>query len=188
MDKQTNTVATPTPTVAQQPQQTLYTNKAGFAPEKGTTVGGVIACDKEIEYNCNRKTAKITVRNTGDRPIQVGSHFHFFEVNRYLEFDRTQAFGCHLNIPATTAVRFEPGDSKEVEVIPFGGKQRIIGFNSLVDGYTGCEDTPTYYPTRNRSIHKMKRRGFKCSDEQTVEAEAAADKQSKQSKKPNDKE
>lgn len=165
--------------------QPLYPDKAGFTPKKAFGVGAVIPCQKDIEYNCNRKATKITVRNTGDRPIQVGSHFHFFEVNRYLEFDRTLAFGCHLNIPATTAIRFEPGDSKDVEVVPFGGKQRIIGFNSLVDGYTGCEDTPTYYPTRHHAIRKMKHRGFKSSEQQ---AEAPFAKHSKQSKKPNDKE
>ena len=143
-----------------------------------TPVGGVVLADTPIEYNKGRATVRITVHNTGDRPIQVGSHFHFFEVNRYLEFDRTLAFGCHLNIPATTAIRFEPGDSKEVEVVTYGGKRRIIGFNALVNGYTGCEDAPTYFPTRNRAIRKMKKRGFKCSSEQTVEAEAAADKKS----------
>lgn len=92
--------------------QPLYPDKVGFAPKKAFGVGAVIPCQKDIEYNCNRKATKITVRNTGDRPIQVGSHFHFFEVNRYLEFDRTLAFGCHLNIPATTAIRFE--DRKSV--------------------------------------------------------------------------
>ncbi len=96
-----------------------------------------------IEYNTGRKTVKLVVRNTGDRPIQVGSHFHFFEVNRYLEFDRDAAFGCHLNIPATTAIRFEPGDQKEVEVVAYSGKRRVIGFNGLVMGYTGDEDAPT---------------------------------------------
>ena len=184
MDKNTNTTVTTTPAVAQQ----LYPGQKGFTPDKSVIVGGTILCQKDIDYNCKRKTTKFTVRNTGDRPIQVGSHFHFFEVNRYLEFDRTLAFGCHLNIPATTAIRFEPGDSKEVEVVTYGGKRRIIGFNALVNGYTGGEDAPTYYPTRNHAIRKMKHRGFKCSPEQTVEPEAKADQESKQSKKPSDKE
>ena len=184
MDKNTNTPVTPTPAVAQQ----LYPGQKGFTPDKSVIVGGTILCQKDIDYNCKRKTTKFTVRNTGDRPIQVGSHFHFFEVNRYLEFDRTLAFGCHLNIPATTAIRFEPGDSKEVEVVTYGGKRRIIGFNGLVNGYTGGEDAPTYYPTRNHAIRKMKHRGFKCSPEQTVEAEAKIDQENKQSKKPSDKE
>ena len=184
MDKNTNAPVTPTPAVVQQ----LYPGQKGFTPDKSIIVGGTILCQKDIDYNCKRKTTKFTVRNTGDRPIQVGSHFHFFEVNRYLEFERTLAFGCHLNIPATTAIRFEPGDSKEVEVVTYGGKRRIIGFNGLVNGYTGCEDAPTYYPTRNHAIRKMKHRGFKCSFEQTVEAEAKIDQENKQSKKPSDKE
>ena len=184
MDKNTNSPVTPTPAVAQQ----LYPGQKGFTPDKSIIVGGTILCQKDIDYNCKRKTTMFTVRNTGDRPIQVGSHFHFFEVNRYLEFERTLAFGCHLNIPATTAIRFEPGDSKEVEVVTYGGKRRIIGFNGLVNGYTGCEDAPTYYPTRNHAIRKMKHRGFKCSFEQTVEAEAKIDQENKQSKKPSDKE
>ena len=80
----------------------------GFTPKQYVGVGGEILSAEPIEYNEGRYTAKIVVHNTGDRPIQVGSHFHFFEVNRYLEFDRAKAFGCHLNIPATTAIRFEP--------------------------------------------------------------------------------
>ena len=126
-------------------------------------IGGVLLAEGEIEYNRGLATKKIVVRNTGDRPIQVGSHFHFFEVNRYLEFDREAAFGCHLNIPATTAIRFEPGESKEVEVVPFGGKQRIIGFNGLVEGYAGGEDEPTYLPTRHKAIGRAHKRGFRCS-------------------------
>ena len=128
-----------------------------------TPVGGVLLADAPIEYNKGRATVRITVRNTGDRPIQVGSHFHFFEVNRYLEFDRAAAFGYHLNIPATTAVRFEPGDSKEVELVTYGGKRRVIGFNDLTRGYTGTEDDPSYYPARERAIRRMTKRGFKHS-------------------------
>ena len=78
----------------------------------------------------------LKVRNTGDRPVQVGSHFHFFEVNRALEFDRAAAFGQHLNIPASTALRFEPGDEREVKLVPYGGKRGVYGFNNLVDGPT----------------------------------------------------
>ena len=126
-----------------------------------TPVGGVVLADTPIEYNKGRATVRITVHNTGDRPIQVGSHFHFFEVNRYLEFDRAAAFGCHLNIPATTAVRFEPGDSKEVELVTYGGKRRVWGFNDLTRGYTGTEDDPSYYPARERAIRRMTKRGFK---------------------------
>ena len=110
------------------------------------------------------------MRNTGDRPIQVGSHFHFFEVNRYLEFDRDAAFGCHLNIPATTAIRFEPGDQKEVEVVAYSGKRRVIGFNGLVMGYTGDEDAPTYFPARMHATRKVRHAGFKTVSESDAEA------------------
>lgn len=133
-------------------------------------VGGVILAETPITYNCNRKTVKITVRNTGDRPIQIGSHFHFFEVNRYMEFDRPQAFGMHLNIPATTAIRFEPGEEREVELVAFGGKRRIIGFNNLVMGYAGEEDYPTYYPIRSKAIARMEKRGFKTISNNTSES------------------
>jgi urease subunit beta len=124
-------------------------------------VGGVVLGNGGIEYNANRATKRITVRNTGDRPIQVGSHFHFFEVNRYLDFDRMEAFGFHLNIPATTAIRFEPGDEKDVELVAYGGKNRIIGFNGLTMGFAGVEDAPAYLPTRTRANHRLKHRGFK---------------------------
>lgn len=140
-----------------------------FVLERNAPVGGVILADTPIEYNGGRKTVRLTVRNTGDRPIQVGSHFHFFEVNRYMEFDRPQAFGMHLNIPATTAIRFEPGDQREVELVAFGGKQRIIGFNNLVMGYAGEEDFPTYYPIRTKSISRMEKRGFKTLSQQLLE-------------------
>lgn len=136
---------------------------AGFSPEVPVPVGGVILRNDPIEYNVGRNTEKIKVRNTGDRPIQVGSHFHFFEVNRYLEFDRPAAFGCHLNIPATSAIRFEPGEEKEVEVVTFGGKQRVVGFNNLTDGYTGTQDTPTFYPKQISSVKKMTEYGFKSN-------------------------
>lgn len=140
----------------------LYPNHKGYKPSKKTAVGAIILANEAIEYNHNRAITRLKVRNTGDRPIQVGSHFHFFEVNRYLEFDRDAAFGTHLNIPATTAIRFEPGDSREVEVVPYAGKQRIIGFNHLTNSYTGAEDTPTYYPARQRAIARMHAEGFKC--------------------------
>lgn len=87
-----------------------------------------------IHANAGRKTLRLLVRNTGDRPVQVGSHFHFFEVNQGLEFDRAQAFGMRLNIPAGTAVRFEPGEEKEIELTPFAGRRVVHGFSGLVDG------------------------------------------------------
>lgn len=141
-------------------QKSLYPGKPGFKPQQPVAVGGEILRGEAIEYNTGRRTASITVRNTGDRPIQVGSHFHFFEVNRYLEFDRDAAFGCHLNIPATTAIRFEPGDQKQVEVVTYSGKRRVIGFNGLVMGYTGDEDRPTYFPAHMRAMRRMRNAGF----------------------------
>lgn len=148
-----------------------YPKTPGFAPKTPCPVGGVILADGDITYNANRRTAKVVVHNTGDRPVQVGSHFHFFEVNRYLQFDRAAAFGKHLNIPATTAIRFEPGEEKEVELVAFGGKRRVIGFNDLTDGYTGLEDTPTYYPVRIRALKKMALMGFKSVSESEAESE-----------------
>jgi urease subunit gamma/beta len=90
--------------------------------------------DGEIELNAGRRTAEIEVANTGDRPIQVGSHAHFFEVNRALRFGRGAAFGMRLDIPAGTAVRFEPGDVKPVRLAGFGGEGFISGMNGLVQG------------------------------------------------------
>ena len=167
----------------------LYPGKPGFAPTQQAAVGGVLLADTPIEYNTGRKTVRLVVRNTGDRPIQVGSHFHFFEVNRYLEFDRDAAFGCHLNIPATTAVRFEPGDQKEVEAVAYAGKRRIIGFNGLVMGYTGDEDAPTYFPARMKAVRKVRQAGFKEIGEKQAEADykqyeaAAATKKNDNAKK-----
>ena len=96
--------------------------------------GEYILKSEDILCNENRQTSTIVVVNTGDRPVQVGSHFHFFEVNKQMEFDRPKAFGMRLNIAAGTAVRFEPGEEKEVELVNFGGKQEIFGFNNLVEG------------------------------------------------------
>jgi urease beta subunit len=88
----------------------------------------------DIELNAGRATITIAVANRGDRPIQVGSHFHFFEANRWLAFDRSRAYGMRLNIAAGTAVRFEPGDEREVELVAIGGARRITGLNRLVEG------------------------------------------------------
>lgn len=98
--------------------------------------GEYILAEGNIECNSGRKTATLKVVNIGDRPVQVGSHFHFFEVNKRLEFDREKAFGMRLNIAAGTAVRFEPGEEKEVEVVSFGGLQKVVGFSGLVNGET----------------------------------------------------
>ena len=90
--------------------------------------------EEPVECNAGKRTENIIVVNTGDRPVQVGSHFHFFEVNRQMEFERDKAFGMRLNIAAGTAVRFEPGEEKEVQLVSFGGAKKIFGFNNLVDG------------------------------------------------------
>ena len=90
--------------------------------------------DEPIELNRGRATARIEVANHGDRPVQVGSHCHFFEVNRYLVFDRAAAYGMRLNIPAGTAVRLEPGDTREVELVALGGSREVFGLNRLVEG------------------------------------------------------
>lgn len=100
-------------------------------------VGGYVLLDTPITFNEQRKAITLKVRNTGDRPIQVGSHFHFFEVNRAMEFDRAKAYGMRLNIPSTTAVRFEPGDEKTVSLTPIGGTACTYGFNNLVNGWSG---------------------------------------------------
>ncbi|MBD2301764.1 urease subunit beta [Nostoc sp. FACHB-87] len=96
--------------------------------------GEIITAAGELELNAGRPTVKLPVANTGDRPIQVGSHFHFYEVNSALIFDREQAKGMRLDIPAGTAVRFEPGDEKEVTLIPFTGSRQVYGFNAKVNG------------------------------------------------------
>ena len=96
--------------------------------------GEYVLSQSPVNCNENKKTIKINVKNAGDRPCQVGSHTHFFEVNRALDFPREKAFGFRLNIPAGTSVRFEPGDSKEVELCEYGGSRVVHGFNGLVMG------------------------------------------------------
>ena len=101
--------------------------------------GEFILKEGYIDCNTDRTIAKVMVVNTGDRPIQVGSHYHFFEVNKQMEFDRSIAFGMRLNIAAGTAVRFEPGEEKEVGLVCFGGDRKLTGFNNLVNGDTAIE-------------------------------------------------
>ncbi len=96
--------------------------------------GEMIVLAGEIELNADRPTVRMLVGNTGDRPIQVGSHYHFYEVNEALEFNREQANGMRLDIPAGTAVRFEPGDEREVQLVPFVGSREVYGFNGKVNG------------------------------------------------------
>ncbi|NEQ69326.1 MAG: urease subunit beta [Symploca sp. SIO2D2] len=97
--------------------------------------GEMLVQEGEIELNAGRPTLRLSVANRGDRPIQVGSHFHFYEVNEALEFEREQARGMRLNIPAGTAVRFEPGDQREVELVTLVGSRQVYGFNNKVNGY-----------------------------------------------------
>ncbi|MEM9252554.1 MAG: urease subunit beta [Planctomycetota bacterium] len=103
-------------------------------PEGYVVPGEIIPADGELELNAGRSRQELTVLNTGDRPIQVGSHYHFFEANAALTFDREASYGMRLDIPAGTAVRFEPGESKQVTLTTFGGSREIYGLNSLVDG------------------------------------------------------
>jgi urease beta subunit len=98
--------------------------------------GEYLLGDGDIEANAGRRTIELTVANTADRPIQVGSHFHFFEANRALRFDRAQTFGMRLNIPAGTAVRFEPGDEKRVTLVELAGTRQMFGLNALTQGGT----------------------------------------------------
>jgi urease subunit beta/urease subunit gamma/beta len=96
--------------------------------------GEWLLCDEPIELNAGRRTLRLSVRNTGDRPIQIGSHFHFFEVNRALDFDRPATLGMRLDVPSGQSIRFEAGDEREVDLVEFGGTGRVIGFNGLLDG------------------------------------------------------
>lgn len=99
--------------------------------------GEIITADGEIELNAGRETIDVTVANTGDRPVQVGSHFHFFEVNDALEFDRAAARGFRLDIPAGTAIRFEPGQSRAVALVRLAGAGKVYGFNGRINGALG---------------------------------------------------
>ena len=96
--------------------------------------GEMFIADGEITLNAGRKTVTVRVANTGDRPIQVGSHYHFFETNEALQFDRGQARGMRLDIPAGTAVRFEPGQTRDVTLISYAGSRTVYGFNAKISG------------------------------------------------------
>jgi urease subunit gamma/beta len=109
-------------------------NAQKATPEPAPPPGEVVAPDGTIELNSGRTKGRVTVRNAGDRPVQVGSHFHLFEANRWLDFDRAAAYGMRLDIPAGTAVRFEPGEEKEVALVAIGGRREVLGLNGLVEG------------------------------------------------------
>lgn len=110
---------------------------------------------KYIDLNCHRKKVVVKVSNTGDRPVQVGSHYHFFEVNKCLHFPREQAFGMRLNIPSGTAVRFEPGQEREVELVTIGGNTVVHGLNDLTGG------SVREAKVRQQALGKAKKFGFK---------------------------
>ncbi|WP_435101446.1 urease subunit beta [Halarchaeum sp. P4] len=114
--------------------------------------GEVFPGEGDVTINEGRETATVTVSNTGDRPVQIGSHFHFFEANGALAFDRAAAFGMRLNIPAGTAVRFEPGDERDVDLVALGGKQRAHGMNGIVDGSTTGEP--------DEALRRLREAGF----------------------------
>jgi urease beta subunit len=109
---------------------------------------------EDIEINAGRPTVTLRVTNTGDRPVQVGSHFHFFETNRALRFVRDQGFGMHLDIPSGTGVRFEPGETKEVTLTAYVGERLLVGFNGLTEGRLDDEDT------RAAALGHVAERGF----------------------------
>ncbi len=109
----------------------------------------------EIELSAGRPRSTLVVTNTGDRPVQIGSHYHFFEVNKALDFDRAAAFGMRLDIPAGTAVRFEPGQSKEVVLVGFGGRRELSGLNALTDGIA------TDQSARDAALRRAREAGFK---------------------------
>lgn len=119
-----------------------------------THPGELVTADGTIELNAARDKVSLVVTNTGDRPVQIGSHYHFFETNRALDFDRERTFGLHLDIPAGTAVRFEPGESREVTLVAFGGTGEIVGLNSLTDGSTRND------ARRAEALRRARSRGF----------------------------
>jgi urease beta subunit len=111
--------------------------------------------NEQIVANKGRRTIEIKVVNTGDRPVQIGSHCHFFEVNRQMAFDRAAAFGMRLNVPSGNAVRFEPGEVKVVELVELGGNKRVIGINNLAQGIT------TDPAVKEKAIEKAQQQQFK---------------------------
>ena len=117
--------------------------------------GEIITDDGDIELNAGRRKASLKVVNTGDRPIQIGSHYHFFETNKALDFDREKSFGMHLDIPAGTAVRFEPGEQKDVTLCEFGGSGEMVGLNSLTEGSRRSA------LVKDTALARARERGFK---------------------------
>ncbi|MEL6384284.1 MAG: urease subunit beta [Cyanobacteria bacterium J06626_18] len=120
--------------------------------------GEILCAADPIQLNADRAVKTLAVANTGDRPIQIGSHFHFFEVNRALQFARSEAYGFRLDIPAGTAVRFEPGDTKQVTLVALGGNRLVQGLNSLVDGALDQPDI------RSQALEQLQASGFGWSE------------------------
>ncbi len=115
--------------------------------------GEYFLSEDPIIANVGKSVIILDVKNTGDRPIQVGSHAHFFEINKALEFSRKKSYGFHLNIPAGTSIRFEPGDSKKIELTEFSGKKTVYGFSGLVNG--------SLSEKQNEAFSKAKEQGFR---------------------------
>jgi urease subunit beta len=115
--------------------------------------GEYFLSEDPIIANVGKSVITLDVKNTGDRPIQVGSHAHFFEINKALEFSRKKSYGFHLNIPAGTSIRFEPGDSKKIELTEFSGKKIVYGFSGLVNG--------SLSEKQNEAFSKAKEQGFR---------------------------
>ena len=116
--------------------------------------GEWLLADDPVEINAGRRTLRISVRNTGDRPIQVGSHYHFFEVNRALDFDRPATLGMRLDVPSGQSIRFEAGDERDVDLVEFGGMGRVIGFSNLLNGGMSA------IWTREQALERAARLGF----------------------------
>ncbi|WP_329192010.1 urease subunit beta [Streptomyces sp. NBC_01435] len=112
-----------------------------------------------VEINAGRRTVELTVRNTGDRAVQVGSHYHFFEVNSALSFDRRKALGMHLNIPAGTSVRIEPGGTRDVELCAYAGTGRLVGFSGLLNGSLAS------HPVKVEAVRKAIELGFQDTED-----------------------
>jgi urease subunit gamma/beta len=134
---------------------------ATTTPTEPLIPGEILPASGALTLNVGRPTVTLVVINTGDRPVQVGSHYHFFEVNRALRFDRAAAFGLRLDIPSGTAVRFEPGEEKEVTLTAFGGQQQVLGLNGLTEGLL------TDSQVRERAILAARQKGFLSSSEHT---------------------
>ncbi|MFF2728480.1 urease subunit beta [Streptomyces sp. NPDC058008] len=115
--------------------------------------------DEPVEINAGRRTVRLTVSNTGDRAIQIGSHYHFFEVNSALSFDRQKALGMHLNIPAGTSVRVEPGSTREVELCAYAGTGRLVGFSGLLNG------SLVSHPARVEAVRRAIEQGFQGAED-----------------------